>query len=139
MSSNHTEHYSLSQWEAEDKVLRTDFNEDNEKIDGALKGLTQSRNCQFHCITYKGDGQLSRTLSFPKRPVFLMIVGSNTNQCLVTVRDCPNASSHGAGVAIINVAWSGNKITLSYTSHTDYLCNQMGGTYYAFAMLDANS
>ena len=31
MPTNHTEHYSLSQWEAEDKVLRTDFNEDNAK------------------------------------------------------------------------------------------------------------
>ena len=37
MASNHTQHYGLCQWEATDAVLRTDFNEDNQKIDTALK------------------------------------------------------------------------------------------------------
>ena len=40
MASNHTTNYNLNQWEATDKVLRTDFNEDNAKIDAALKGLS---------------------------------------------------------------------------------------------------
>ena len=37
MASNYTENYGLCQWEATDAVLRTDFNEDNQKIDTALK------------------------------------------------------------------------------------------------------
>ena len=37
MASNHTQHYGLCQWEATDAVLRTDFNEDNQKIDTELK------------------------------------------------------------------------------------------------------
>ena len=41
MSTNKTTHYQLNQWEAEDKVLRTEFNEDNQKIDGALAGLNE--------------------------------------------------------------------------------------------------
>lgn len=36
MSTNHTPNYNLCQWEADDHVLRTDFNEDNAKIDAAL-------------------------------------------------------------------------------------------------------
>ena len=36
MSTNHTTNYDLNQWEAADKVLRTEFNEDNAKIDAAL-------------------------------------------------------------------------------------------------------
>ena len=40
MASNHTTNYNLNQWEATDKVLRTEFNEDNAKIDAALKGLS---------------------------------------------------------------------------------------------------
>ena len=39
MATNHTTNYQLCQWEATDKVLRTDFNEDNAKIDAALAGL----------------------------------------------------------------------------------------------------
>ena len=37
MSTNHTTNYDLNQWEATDKVLRAEFNEDNAKIDAALK------------------------------------------------------------------------------------------------------
>lgn len=42
MASNHTQHYGLCQWEATDAVLRTDFNEDNQKIDAALKNQAGS-------------------------------------------------------------------------------------------------
>lgn len=41
MATNQTAHYGLNQWEASDKVLRADFNTDNEKIDGALAQLAQ--------------------------------------------------------------------------------------------------
>ena len=40
MATNHTTNYQLCQWEATDKVLRTDFNEDNQKIDAALASLS---------------------------------------------------------------------------------------------------
>ena len=37
MSTSHTTNYDLNQWEGTDKVLRTEFNADNAKIDAALK------------------------------------------------------------------------------------------------------
>ena len=37
MSTNHTTNYDLNQWEGTDKILRTEFNADNAKIDAALK------------------------------------------------------------------------------------------------------
>lgn len=40
MASNHTSNYNLCQWEATDAVLRTDFNEDNAKIDAVLQELS---------------------------------------------------------------------------------------------------
>ena len=40
MSTNHTTNYDLCQWETTDQVQRTDFNQDNAKIDTALKGLS---------------------------------------------------------------------------------------------------
>ena len=42
MSTNHTPNYNLCQWEPGDQVKRTDFNEDNTKIDAALKLLSAS-------------------------------------------------------------------------------------------------
>lgn len=46
MPSNYTEHYQLSQWEPEDKVLRTDFNADNAKIEAALGALAGATTLQ---------------------------------------------------------------------------------------------
>ena len=42
MASGKTEHYGLSQWEAADQVVRTDFNSDNVKIDDTLHELAQT-------------------------------------------------------------------------------------------------
>jgi len=39
MASNYTSNYSLCQWAASDKVLRTEFNADNAKIDAAIKAV----------------------------------------------------------------------------------------------------
>jgi len=38
MASNYTSNYGLCQWKASDKVLRTEFNADNAKLDAALAG-----------------------------------------------------------------------------------------------------
>ena len=42
MASSYTSNYKLCQWEASDKVLRTEFNADNAKIDAALGSLASS-------------------------------------------------------------------------------------------------
>jgi len=42
MASNYTSNYNLCQWAASDKVLRTEFNADNAKIDAALKALDRA-------------------------------------------------------------------------------------------------
>jgi len=39
MPSNFTPNYNLNQWEPDDRVLRTDFNADNAKIDAALANM----------------------------------------------------------------------------------------------------
>ena len=39
MASRQTQYYGLNQWEAADQVLQTEFNADNQKIDGALKAM----------------------------------------------------------------------------------------------------
>lgn len=43
MASNYTEQYNLCQWEATDQVLRTDFNEDNAKLEAALNALQDGK------------------------------------------------------------------------------------------------
>ena len=40
MATNHTTNYQLNQWVGTDSVLRTEFNEDNVKVDTALKTIS---------------------------------------------------------------------------------------------------
>jgi len=54
MSTNHTENYSLCQWEAEDQVLRTDFNADNAKIDAELAELRRMTELSAYYIGQLG-------------------------------------------------------------------------------------
>ena len=44
MSTNHTPNYKLCQWEASDRVLRTDFNADNAKLETALTRIERTAN-----------------------------------------------------------------------------------------------
>ena len=94
MSTNHTENYGLSQWEATDSVLHTDFNADNAKLDAALKAQADAlagkadvstvnalssrltaRNCRVVTQSYTGNGSKTKTLSFPGRPMMVSIMG----------------------------------------------------------------
>ena len=43
MASNYTENYGLCQWEAGDSFVRTEFNQDNARIDAALKDLEDTK------------------------------------------------------------------------------------------------
>ena len=43
MASNYTSSYKLNQWAASDRVLRTEFNADNAKIDAALSTLDSGK------------------------------------------------------------------------------------------------
>lgn len=92
MASNHTEHFSLNQWQADDQVKRTDFNEDNAKIDAALNDLSgglaekattaalealSKKLASMPCLvtgTYTGDGTDSRLISLGFQPKALLVM-----------------------------------------------------------------
>lgn len=101
MSANYTQNYNLCQWEAQDKVLRTDFNEDNAKIDAALTGL-QSRlnttntklnaaysaeNPPVQAGYYTGNGAPSQFIHTGFRPKAVLVISDlrewdfNSNSC----------------------------------------------------------
>ena len=45
--ADYTEHYQLHQWQPQDPFLRTDFNEDLQKIDTALDGLVEKTTWDY--------------------------------------------------------------------------------------------
>ena len=58
-----TANYQLNQWEPEDDFLRTDFNEDNAKIEAAL-----NLKCAVIVGSYTGNNAAERTISLGATP-----------------------------------------------------------------------
>ena len=86
--ANYTAHYQLHQWEPEDSFLRTDFNEDFAKIDGALGGkaeqsavdtLAEQVAGKSELVTgsYTGDGEASRTIELGFSPKAVLLASGS--------------------------------------------------------------
>lgn len=160
MATNHTSNYQLCQWEPTDQVLRTDFNEDNAKVDSALKGLSTSiqqnstqisqlrqqmatlGNCLIYQTSYVGTGSGAVTLTFPHKPAIIQVVHPTESYLFIAAQGCGYAlsvmsgSSHGFNF----FTWNGK--TVSWTNSREevvYQCNVKGETYYVIALLDTSN
>lgn len=176
MPTNKTNNYNLSQWAANDRVLREDFNADNAKIDAALAAtaakadvLTSGKadatalaaevqartsavaalntkvaklgNCTIYHTSYVGDGQDSRTLTFPKKPLAVFILGGNCffryiAGAAYAISSAPMA--YGAGCT---VQWEGNSMTwtIPATDSRSFCANTNREKYYVVALMDAGA
>ena len=81
MASHQTTNFQLCQWEADDEVLRTDFNADNLKIENALSAIKTvadvaftPENSPIAAGSYVGNGAVKRKIEvgFTPRAVFVM-------------------------------------------------------------------
>lgn len=79
--SNKTPNYQLNQWEPGDKFLRTDFNEDNAKLDAALAAKADktalSAKCEVRVSSYSGNGSYPRDINLGFRPKAVLLEFSN--------------------------------------------------------------
>ena len=149
---NRTTNYKLCQWEETDRVQRTDFNEDNVKIDAAIKAeadaraagiaavnavLAQRGNCQIVTGQYIGDGQCGQSrpnsLTFSHPPVLVLVSEYNT---LVMA----GGGSHGYVLQngtseMIDVSWNGNSLSWYSTRGVSYQMNIAGTVYHYVALL----
>ena len=145
MASNYTENYGLCQWEATDQVLRTDFNEDNAKVDAALKeqaetlsNLSATRNAIIYSSFYRGNGQTSMSFTFPGKPILINIMGMEHWVCAVQGASIGSGRYlSGEGCQKLNVSWSDNSVTISSpNSDVSYMCNWDREIYRIAAVLD---
>ena len=133
MSSQKTEHYELNQWLATDQVLRTDFNTDNAKIDAALA----ERNGCFYVSTYVGNGAATRTHTFPRKPVFIVIMANGCLMFLNRTSDKGHMIYNILAQRTPTLTWSGTSVTVDIgTDSPIYAANTEGITYAVFAILE---
>ncbi len=86
-----TSNYGLKRWDPEDRILHTEFNDNWDKIDTALKSsadgvaalqtaLASCGNCKIVYGTYTGNGKYGKDnpnqLTFDGNPLFVIIKGS---------------------------------------------------------------
>ena len=72
MATNHTTNYQLNLWEPEDSFLREEFNENSQKIDGAL-----GEKVSILVDAYEGDDSETRTIPLPFTPTAVLVWGDN--------------------------------------------------------------
>ena len=120
MASNHTQHYALNRWDLEDQIVMDDFNEDNEKIDAALKANADAisalrtavgsggQNARVAFGSYVGDGTYGpnhpTSLQFDFTPVFVMISENDSLDKSPMLRGCTETNSTYGGS--ITLAWT---------------------------------
>ena len=152
MASKQTPNYRLSRWAGTDRILMEEFNSDNEKIDTALKAnadavaaaaaaLENCGNCFITHGTYMGNNQLSKTLTFSKPPVLVIIrelTNSSSPYHMILIRGCTNANGYGSSSsAAVGVAWNGNSVNWQHSGDERAEFNKTDHAYYYAALLMA--
>ena len=191
MATNQTTNYQLNQWEHTDAVQRVEFNQDNAKLDTALKSLadqvvqkanqsalntlisavnqkadastvsslssllnseisqrqeadsslqtalTLKGNCQIYYGTYIGDGKSSRTLTFERRPLLVLIQGGNLICRAIQGNQYMMCRTNGQGGTTCPAIWTENSLKFNGASD-DYAPNSQGGTYYLVTLMAAD-
>ena len=100
MASGQTTNFGLNQWAAEDKVIRTEFNEDNAKIDAALPRIVTG--------SYQGTGTQEKLhIAIGKRPKLVILTTNNSR-------------SSGSWV-VLGIVWEGTNLFVSSATAYAYL------------------
>ena len=150
MSTDHTTNYDLNQWEGTDKVLRTEFNADNAKIDAALKAnadaiaaeaaarealaetVALKGNCRILMTSYQGTGAYGETaptsLVFPQGEPELILIMDEDCRLLWIRKGCTRAVN---GNGSVWVTWSAGGASW-YSSQNGASQMNSYGTYYVF-------
>ena len=153
-----TSNYGLKRWDPEDRILHTEFNDNWDKIDTALKSnadkaaalqtaLASCGNCKIVYGTYTGNGKSGSAnpnkLTFDGKPVLVIVQeenqSSNMDINLRMLRPCTWAQGAATNGNWVNtVTWGAKQV--AWYNHGEYAptqFNEAGKKYYYLALLDA--
>ena len=151
-----TSNYGLKRWDGEDRILHTEFNDNWDKIDTALKGnadkavaalqaaLASCGNCKIATGTYTGTGEYGvgneNSLTFPFEPKLVIVQNKD-----MSVADLGASDTHKYGMLLairglsvyglktglypIRFTWQGNTLRWYGEVNPAYQLNIAGTTY----------
>ena len=99
--------------------------------------LTLKGNCEIYYGTYIGDGKSSRTLTFERRPLLVLIQGGNLICRAIQGNQYMMCRTNGQGGTTCPAIWTENSLKFNGASD-DYAPNRQGGTYYLVTLMAAD-
>ena len=143
-----TSNYQLNQWAESDRILRTDFNSDNAKIEAALADLTEAvagcGNCQIVYGSYAGAGNYGSThpnsLTFSGQPLLVLVLDDRLGAIAALVHGAPCATLMYPrdNIREMDLIWSGNSVSWNSDSTINQM-NASGRLYYYIAFMAKSS
>ena len=155
-----TSNYGLKRWDPEDRILHTEFNDNWDKIDAALKSnadkaaalqtaLASCGNCKIVYGSYTGTGKYGsgqpNTLNFAHKPVFVCVQqktnpNTSTEYALRMIRDSvwANGTEDNYTYSQI-VTWGANSVSW-YSVDPNFAAqqfNESGKIFQYIALLEA--
>lgn len=147
-----TSNYGLKRWDPEDRILHTEFNDNWDKIDTALKGnadkaaalqtaLASCGNCQIGISTYTGTGtrgeEYPTVITFPKMPTVFFVRGRGTFFAAQGGASEGSLIVYDSGSAQIRdalLSWSGNQLSIVSSNNAKYQLNIDNSLYWVLAL-----
>lgn len=132
-----TEHYQLNLWDAEDAILREDFNADNEKIEAALAEIAAGgvKVANGH---YIGDNATAVHLNVGFNPKLLIICGPDPDYRMVYLEGMTSVYTyiqHGSSTAYsYKITVENGIVSWGATSTRSYFLNEGDTKYFWFAV-----
>ena len=151
MASNQTSNFQLSQWDANDEVLRADFNGDNLKIDAALTAVKEVTDVAFTPENspvaigwYQGNDAVKRKIELGFTPKAVIVCRLGYQMYF------ENGSRNGVGGGLaleghpidvehsgwqpVEIVTNGFKVSTVISDSDDYaVANNYGDTYHFIA------
>ena len=133
MASHQTTNFQLCQWEADDEVLRTDFNSDNLKIENALSAIKMvadvaftPENSPIAAGSYVGNGAVKRKIELGFTPKAVLVMRRDG---LSVVLGGGYSYYGGLAVAGSDANTEGNKTGTTWNDEETVIAITEGGFY----------
>ena len=142
--ANYTEHYQLHQWEPEDPFLRTDFNEDLQKIDVAIAG---QGDCKIVYGTYIGTGGygpdspcvLDFAESLGQAPSLLIVRSSvGVSKQIIALKGMEStyvSPNNTYSNEVIHLTWTDTDVSWYLEKNASLQLNDVGKSYFYAAFI----
>ena len=146
-----TSNYGLKRWDGEDRILHTEFNDNWDKIDTALKdsadgvaalqtALASCGNCRITISSYTGTGTLGEahptSLTFAEPPLLVFVLGPESG---FMARGRAMNAFQSSSNATPTTTWSADQKTVSWYTPYDakYQLNTKDAVYQVLCFYQA--